>query len=245
MSSQAALVNLQTTGIDSRREHMFYTGMATACLLTILAGFGKSYYFRAFTDASPIPAFVHLHATVFTIWVLLFLTQTALVAVDNIDLHRRLGIAGGVLAGPVVVLGYETALYGARNGWNPGGPFPDSLAFLAIGLTDLLLFSVFIVTALSYRRRPEAHKRLMLLAVIGGLLWPAITRIPYVRGRAPLMFGLIVLFVLAGPVFDLVSRRRVHAVYLWGGSLILASFPIRTAIGLSDGWRRFAAWLIG
>lgn len=84
----------------------------------------------------------------------------------------------------------------------------------------------------------------MLLAIVGGLLWPAITRIPYVTGRFIPMFGLMVLFVLAGPVHDLITRRRVHAVYVWGGMLILASFPNRRAIGMSETWHNIAVWLI-
>jgi hypothetical protein len=228
-----------------RHEHIFYTGMASAILLTILAGFGGSYFRRVLTEDAPFSALVHLHAGVFTVWVLLFFTQTVLVAARQTRLHRRLGVAGGVLAGLMIVLGLVTAIRGARNGHNPGGPYPDALAFLVVGLTDILLFSCFVIAGLYYRRRREAHQRLMLLATIGGLMWPAITRVPYVRGQFLPMFGLLTLFVLAGPVNDLLTRRRVHAVYIWGGSLILASFPIRRAIGLSETWHRIAAWLIG
>ena len=220
---------------------IFYTGMASAILLTILTGFGASYYRRA----APFSALVYLHAGVFTGWVLLFFAQTVLVAAGHTRLHRRLGVAGGGLAGLMIVLGPVTAIHGARNGHNPGGPYPDALAFLVVGLSDIFLFSGFVIAGLYYRRRRQVHKRLMLLATIGGLLWPAITRLPYVRGQFLPMFALLALFVLAGPVHDLLTRRRVHAVYVWGGLLILASFPIRRSIGLSDTWHRIAAWLIG
>jgi hypothetical protein len=241
MAFQEEVLTLPTATNDRRHEGIFYTGMASAILLTILTGFGASYSRRA----APFSAIVYLHASVFTGWVLLFFAQTALVAAGHTRLHRRLGIAGGVQAGLMIVLGLVTAIYGARNGHNPGGPYPDALAFLVVGLTDIFLFSGFVIAGLYYRRRREVHKRLMLLATIGGLLWPAITRLPYVRGQFLPMFALLALFVLAGPAHDLLTRRRVHAVYVWGGLLILASFPIRRAIGLSDIWRRIAAWLIG
>jgi hypothetical protein len=32
-------------------------------------------------------------------------------------------------------------------------------------------------------------------------------------------------FLLAGPVYDLVTRRRVHPAYLWGGLLAMAAIP--------------------
>jgi hypothetical protein len=181
---------------------------------------------------------------VFSAWILLFVTQSTLVAAGRTDVHRRLGVAGAVLVPVMIVLGCLTAVRGARDGWNPGGPYPDSLAFMVVGLADILVFSAFVTAGLWYRRRPEVHKRLMLLGTVGGLMWPAITRMPYVAGRPILMFALLTILVLASAVRDLLVRTRVHPVSLWGGLLILAAFPIRVAIGLTSAWHGFAAWLI-
>ena len=137
-----------------------------------------------------------------------------------------------------------TAIKGARDGWNPGGPYPDSLAFLIVGLVDVLIFAGFVTAGLYFRRRAELHKRLMLLATVGGLMWPAITRMPYVAGRPILMFGLLGALVLASAVRDVWLRSPVRLVSLWGGLLILAAFPIRVAIGPTASWHSFAAWLI-
>jgi hypothetical protein len=79
----------------------------------------------------------------------------------------------------------------------------------------------------------------MLLSIIGGFLWPAIARMPFVAGKFPLMLGLLVLFVPAGSIHDLLTRRRVHAVYVIGGLLILASFPYELSSGIAssgDDW---------
>ena len=45
----------------------------------------------------------------------------------------------------------------------------------------------------------------MLLATVGGLMWPAITRIPYIAGRPVLMFGLLSALVAR------IGRARPHA----------------------------------
>lgn len=235
----------QTHSGHHRSGNYFYVAMAGAILLTILLGFGRGYFFRALTDAPPLPPFIHLHAIVFTGWVIFFLVQTALVASGRPATHRRLGVAGAVLAGVVILLGIATSLHGARSGHNPGGPFPNALGFLITPLGDILLFAGFVLAGLWYRRRREAHKRLMLLAAVGGFLWPAITRLPYMTGKFLPMFGLLTLFVLAGPVHDLMTRRRIHPVYVWGGLLILASFPVRRIIGTSEAWQRLAQWMIG
>ncbi len=84
----------------------------------------------------------------------------------------------------------------------------------------------------------------MLLATVGGLTWPAITRMPYVAGRPALMFGLFAALMLASAVRDCFSSSRIHSVSLWGGLFILASFPVRVFIGRSEAWHSFAGWLI-
>ena len=57
----------------------------------------------------------------------------------------------------------------------------------------------------------------MLLAYVT-IVVAAVARLPGVIALGPPgFFGLTLLFVIAGVVYDVVSRRRVHPVYLWGG----------------------------
>ena len=132
-----------------------------------------------------------------------------------------------------MVLGVLTALRGARDGWNPGGPFHDSIGFLAVTLGDVLLFSGFVAAGLYYRRRPDWHKRFMLLGTLAGLMWPAITRMPLIAPNPARMFGLLIALVVALPVRDYLARRRLHPASTWGAIVILLSFPVRVAIGNS------------
>lgn len=122
-------------------------------------------------------------------------------------------------------------------------PRPDSLTFLIVPLFDLVLFASFVGAALLLRRRPEAHKRLIVLSGIGGFAWPAITRIPAIAGQPGPMFGVLALLVLALPIHDLVTRRRMHVASVAGVVAIAASFALRRAIGRSEIWHDLAAWL--
>jgi hypothetical protein len=101
-----------------------------------------------------------------TSWLLLFLAHASLVSAGRTDLHRRLGVAGVVIAALFVVVGYATAVTAARLGVTPpGGPPP--LAFLAVPIVTLLSFAVFAALGLSWPRADrETHKRLMPLATI-------------------------------------------------------------------------------
>ena len=242
---EAQIRSIQAAAPVSGSEHRFYVTMALAILITVFWGFAPSYYFKPFApvETHPLPILIHAHAIVFSAWILLLLCQTTLVAAGRTVLHRRLGIAAAAAAPLFVVLGLLVAIKGARDGWNPGGGFPDSLAFMAVGLGDLVLFSSFVAAGLYYRRRPELHRRLMFLGTIGGLAWPSIVRMPYIAPRPGAMFGVLAALVMAPPVRDLLLTRRLHPASFWGGIVILASFPIRGAVAMSSTWHIFAYWL--
>lgn len=213
--------------------------------LTVFGGFATTYYWpfvaggpRATLSGGPWTATVHAHAALFTAWVVLFVVQTALVAARRVALHRRLGVIGALVAAAMVPAGAATAIATARRGGAPPGV--DPLAFLAVPLFDLVLFSGFIITALALRRNKEAHKRLMLLAYVS-IIAAATARLPGVLPLGPpAFFGMALLFVVVGAVYDFVSRGRVHNVYRWGGAVILLSVPLRLVISGTTAWRSFA-----
>jgi FtsH-binding integral membrane protein len=229
-------------------DRLFYGGMAIAMALTVLTGFAPTYYLRFFGEGpratvsgGPFTSLVHLHGALFTGWMLLFIVQTALVASHRVAVHRRLGVAGGVLAAAMILVGTSTAIATAARGAAPPGV--DPLAFLAIPIFDMVLFATFVTTALVMRRDKEAHKRLMLLAYIS-IIVAAVARLPGVLPMGPLaFFGLGYLFVVVAVIYDFVSRRRVHKAYLWGGGLMVASVPLRLMVSGTDAWRAFAEFL--
>ena len=229
-------------------DRLFYGGMAVALGLTVFAGFAPTYYLRflsggpnATFSGAPFTALVHLHGALFTAWVLLFIVQTALVASRRVAVHRRLGVAGAVLAAAMAVAGTFIAVTSAARGSAPPGA--DPLAFLIVPLFDMVLFTAFVSAALVMRRDKEAHKRLMLLAYVS-LVVAAVARLPGVLPLGPLaFFGLSFLFVVAAGIYDFFSRRRVHRVYLWGGALIALSVPARLLISGTEAWRALAELL--
>lgn len=235
------------------RARLYYMGMAAVLAAVVAAGFAPGYVARAASGES-LPAFVHVHAALYSLWMGLLLAQAFVVKAGRVELHRRIGTSAIVLVPVMLVLGYATMIFGARRGhpfWKDpervapeGIPFADSLEFMAVPFGDLVLFAGFVVAALHFRRRPELHKRLMILAAIGGMLWPAITRIPSLVGSGLWGFAILLPLLLAGPVRDLATRRRVHPVDVWGGLLIVASFPARRALAGTETWHAIAAWLV-
>jgi hypothetical protein len=224
-----------------RRDRIFHTGMAVAFLLTAFAGFAQTYFLKGFYHTPPLTLLVHMHGLVFTAWLIMLLVQTALVASHRVDLHRRLGVIGALLAAIMIPIGVMTALASARRGMAPPGL--DPLMFLIIPLGSVAMFAGFVGAALWKRRDREIHRRLMLLGTIS-IMAPAIARMPFVALRPAFASYLALLFVLAAIIYDWRSRGRVHSIYIWGGLIILLSSPMRFGIGHTSVWKSFARLLV-
>lgn len=225
------------------REHVFYIAMAVAIVVTVFIGFSRTFFLRPYFQSQPLIRLLILHGVLFSSWIALLIIQTALAATRRIRTHMRLGIAGGVLAALMVVVGTVTALVRAK------GPSPvpgvDSLAFLTIPLGDMLMFAILVGAALYFRRRAETHKRLMLLASIA-ILPAAVARFPigFIETGGPFVFfGLSDLFIVPCLIFDLMTRGRPHRATVLGGALIVISHPLRLVIGGTQAWLAFATWL--
>jgi hypothetical protein len=230
-----------------RRDRFFYIAMAVVAAALVFAGFARTYYLKGFFGNPPLTPLVHLHGFLFTCWLVLLLSQVTLVAANRTDLHRRLGVAGGVLAGLMVLIGTATAIQAVKRGFVPGNADapPPPLVFLVIPLFDILVFAILVTAALYYRRRSDIHKRLMIIATIA-ILPPAIARLhfAFIRANGPLaVFGLADLILLACIFYDVVSHRRLHPAYLWGGLLLIASHPLRLLLGGTGVWLALARWL--
>jgi hypothetical protein len=237
----ASAVPLVSTPSASEREHRFFMGMAVVIALIVLVGFGPTYFLRGVFRSDPLQPVFHLHGFVFSMWVVFFVLQTALVFTRRTPVHRRLGVAGGVWAVVMLVVGYMAAVASARRGFSPPGA-PPPLVFFVIPITDLAVFSVFVATGLYFRRQSPVHKRLMLMATLS-ILTAAIARLPYVLPFGPLaFFGLTDLLVVACVVGDRIVRGRVHPAFVWGGLFLVASQAGRLVVGGTDAWMAFATW---
>lgn len=233
-------------------ERWFFCGMALVMAATVFVGFAPTYFLAALNDAPtpPLTLDVHLHGALATGWILLLVAQAGLVAARRTDIHRIVGVAGTAVAAGVLVSGVLVALDSHRRVHTDAtaGTLADPHVFLVFPLVGITLFGLFAAIGVANRRRPDHHKRWMLLATIS-LIGPAIARI--VTRTAPAVPGaigalvLINLFLAALAVWDLRTRGRLHSVTLWGGGFLLLSEPLRIAIGFTRPWHDFAFSLMG
>lgn len=230
--------------LPSRRyDHLFFSTMALLMLGTVFVGFAHSYYLAGIFGA-PLPSLIiHLHGAAFSCWILLLVTQTSLVAAGRVTIHRRLGIAGFVLACFMVMLGVLAATDSLGRGTGPSGL--DAKFFYVIPMTDMLIFATLVIFAFRARSNPAAHKRLILVATTA-LLIAAIARWPFdVVHRKPMMAALAsYVFLLILVAYDLWSTRRVHRATIWAGAFLIFVQQIRIPIGRTAAWHAFASWAL-
>jgi hypothetical protein len=157
------------------------------------------------------PWILYLHSFVFSAWVLFLIVQSVLIRSRNLRLHRTLGWVGAALGVSIPILGYTTSTTMARLSVQQGLLFPF-LSFLIVPMMDLGCFAVPFALAIYWRRRPDFHRRLMLIATC------ALTEVAF--GRVPSLHivfapvGVDVL-ILLGVVRDVIVEHRIHKVYLY------------------------------
>jgi hypothetical protein len=141
----------------------------------------------------------------------------------------------------VAAVGVLTAILAAAR---PGSI--AALRFLAVPLTDVLVFSVLVGAAIKLRNRADVHKRLMTLASLS-LLGPAVARLPFrfIETGGPKAFiGLVDFCVIVPIVFDSLKNRRLHPAFLFGGLFLFASQPLRVLLADTNCWLSFATFVV-
>lgn len=248
-----------------RVDHWFYIGMAVLVIVLHAAGFGPSLLDQSMRNGQPSLLLI-IHGAVAGAWLLLFLAQATLVATGRTSIHRRLGAIAPALTLVMVVLIFPTTIELVRRGHDlsgdlmrlaaaPGAP-ATSVAERDGGLNGLfaaLNFGMLVAAGWWYRRRPEIHKRLMLLALLSLAATPLGHLAGYVIGRWPGLFGPArvapsagILLLFAGAVHDKITRGRIHPISVWVPLAVIAVmlFASRVALSITP-WRQFSAWLAG
>lgn len=208
----------------------FITSLIMAAI--VVAGFSLMIVTRRSSFASP--PIVHAHAVVFMGWVVLYVTQNALVARGSIALHRRLGWIGAGWIVAMVVLGTIVTVRLVRLGHAPFF-FPPAL-FLVLNPVTILTFAALTTAAIVRRRQTEWHRRLhfsgmaLLLGPAYGRLLPMPFLIPYAYEVDVLA---VLILPIVGMVFDLRRTGKVHPAWWWGLAAIIGSTVLSEAITYS------------
>jgi hypothetical protein len=224
-------------------ERGFYSGMAILLCICVFIGFSPT-YFEAGMMRAPLPSrILHVHGAIFTLWMLVFVVQVGLISARRVRWHRSFGTIAFCLPPIMIVLGVIAAVDALRRGVMIGPLDPSVSA--AIPLIGIVAFAVVIYASWRARRRPDAHKRLILIATMG-LVAAAFGRFPWDRIGLPPAAGAVTglgILILILLIYELITIRRIHRSTMWAAPLVFASVALAVPIGMTPAWHSFAVLL--
>ena len=253
---------MATVAVPERRPLVsrFYVTMAGVFVAIAFGGFLGTYWLQVVRGTFTGSPLLHLHGLLFSLWTLFFFSQATLMANRKVRQHRAWGLLGISLATAMLFMGLAVAIEGLRNRVDAG--FSDAArAFVITPITAVVLFAALVAAAIVNVRRPEWHKRFMLVAT-ASILQAPIARFfflaatgggpgvrPGLGPPAPIERGigaglLAAALVVAAMVHDWRSRGRVHPAYWWGFGALMAVQLLRPVIGHSGAWYRFTDFLL-
>ena len=204
----------------TQRSRLFLWSGAIGVAVAVI-GFGKTFFLPLIEGTFSAPVAIYVHAAALFGWICFFVTQSVWVHQRNLRVHKRMGWIGGGLVAAVVLSTLVVATIASQRTAASGDTDLASRELLVI-MMEMVVFSALIVSAFLLRQRSDAHKRLMLLALVASL-GPAWFRFrhyfPPIENPV-FIYSLLLadsLIVLAALV-DFVRERRVHWVYAFVGT---------------------------
>jgi hypothetical protein len=244
--------------IASRASHprWFYSIASLVLLIITLMGFqlfyleGKAFPGRPLTP--PIRPLIITHGVLMTVWMLLAVAQPLLVAAGRKRLHMRLGRFGAALAVGIVVTGCWLGVAAARlmaPEMRLFGLTPKE--FMAVPVVGVVVFGLFVLAGVIFRRRPEAHRPMMLMASLSAVA-AALGRLPslnaiYAGTWWEQAFTAFLSVVVLGAVLLVVKCLLARAYDRWfalafaclAASSMVISFGCKTSA-----WDAFASYMM-
>jgi hypothetical protein len=237
MSSEVSGVDARSGPISIRTRPSFFFAAHCTLLIIVLVGFSPSFYLRAaFSHLTSLPPLLHVHGAALTIWFLLPVAQAWLISARQFRWHRQLGYISAGYAAVVIVLGTLANLMLISQIDSPA----DGENIVIWGnFFTLAMFAAFVSLAVVFRRNPDAHKRLTLLASVS-IVGPALARFPrwpifaggLDAGRNYAIVGLLVMFASL-ITYDVLVRKRPHPVSTIGMLMILISLGSAVFLGVT------------
>ena len=160
------------TGIASQKYGCFvsryFSTISVVILLLSVWGFSDNLFWDIRQPSNSDPKFI-IHGLFCLAWMVVFVLQTRLAESGKIALHRRVGVAGLVIAvGVIVSTVYVFAA--VWKGWGNMEPFVKANRILFASYACCIFLAIY------NRRRTEWHKRLMLVGTLF-MLEPILSRV--------------------------------------------------------------------
>ena len=223
-----------------RKLHIYFIVFSLVFAAIVLAGFSRTFFIPVVRGTFSKPLVVRIHGALFFAWTALLVSQSILAATKRLGAHRKVGLIAGWLVLPMLALGTLVAVRDTIHDYR-AGEGDAALAFFYGELADLAMFGLLAGAAMLLRSKPDFHKRWVLLGSLG-LIGAAVGRIPELSG----FFLCIFLGLIASmAIYDLSSRRSIHAATAIGAAVLLTLGLSEEFIGNTQAWLSAAHYMLG
>lgn len=208
----------------------FHVVLAGVLFLCVVLGFSPTFFLRpVFTDR-PLPVYLYVHGLVLTVWFTLSFAQSYLVVTRRVALHRRLGVAGAVVAAALVPLSALVAIRAIPR-YRAAGVAAEEIQFIVLGdLISLAVFSGLVACGIAWRRQREWHRRFMTVASIM-IVGPAVARLDRIGFAVPVPLVLVLLLASLA-VRDTIQQGRPHRATMVAAACVIVSLgTLLAAVG--------------
>jgi hypothetical protein len=237
-------LHTETPKAVAKSKSSFYLFITIGISFTAFWGFTYTYFSPVIAGTYPqVSPTLHIHGWSFFLWYLLVPLQALLMKTGRRRIHMTLGSASLVLAAFMVFTGILVASVRIEQGLN-ATEVNEFVTFWAnfgqLIMYNMILFVIFYGAAIAWRKQPDVHKRMIILASAGALP-AAIFRIIVALGDLywlatpswvmPAAFLLPAVFILIGMVRDRIVKGSIHRAYFIGLVILLAlhGFGLATA----------------
>ena len=224
-------------------DRYFYFAMSLLIAAVVVAGFSLTINQRLFHPAVTPPSVLWVHGMVFSAWVLFFMLQSGLVRMRKVRWHRTMGLFGVALGAAVLTLSVTTTIVMHRFQYFQLHR-ETAIRSISVPLFDMVCFAGTFGLAIAWRKKPEYHRRLMLVATCA-LTAAAFGRLAnfFLLPKGSFYLG-VDLLILLGVARDLIVTRSVHRVYLVALPLFMAGQTFVALTFTTGWWYRIAKWIL-
>lgn len=219
--------------------------MSLLVVAVIVYGFSHTIDQNLIHPKIPRPRLLYFHAALFTGWLVFYFVQGLLVRMRNVRIHRTIGWFGVGMGGLIPLVGVATAITMARFDMIQL-KMNSADADMIIPMWDMVAFTPAFALAIYWRKKPEFHRRLILIATCT-LTAAGWGRFPEWLLPPVLFYAGVDLLILLGVFRDWIVNRKVHSVYLYalpvlitGQTVVMYANVHKTAV-----WMRIAHALLG
>jgi uncharacterized membrane protein len=217
--------------------------MAMVAGAAVATGFSTTYFIPVAGGRFAGPPVAHVHGLLFMSWIAMMLLQPMLIRQRQTRLHRKLGLIAVPLAMAMAISGLGVGIFAVSRDL-AAGTGEAAYSQLTGVVAAMTIFVVYVSIALATRRRPDWHKRMMLLATIA-ILWPAWFRFRHLMPWLPrpdIILSVVVsdsLIVIA-MLRDRLKFGHVHPAYGIFGLGLIAEHVAEVMLFDTPAWRATA-----